>query len=94
MIGRDSRTGHPSARTVRRDRRSCDPNRQPPTELTGVPVGRRAGLPNGGAGAVERATTANACRSRTHEWVDGFRTCHVNRASTSDSGRRAHRRNI
>src|SRR5512135_207365 len=61
MAGCDARPGYPLDRTVRRDRRSCDPFRTAPPWPAETTLRRRAGVPGGGAGAAgcpQRASLA------------------------------------
>src|ERR1700746_3046976 len=59
MAGCDARPGYPPDRTVRRDRRSCDPVRPAPPWPAEAIVGRRAGVPGGGSGAAGRPVGAS-----------------------------------
>src|SRR5262249_48811177 len=54
MIGCDSRPGCPPDRTVRGDRRPCDPVRTAPARAAETADRRRAGVPGRGPGAAGR----------------------------------------
>ena len=67
MAGCDARPGYPLDRTVRGDRRPCDPFGRVPPWPAEAAVGRRAGVPGGGAGAAgcpQRASLAAAADGR------------------------------
>ena len=58
MAGCDARPGYPLDRTVRGDRRPCDPFGRVPPWPAEAAVRRRAGVPGGGAGAAGRPQRA------------------------------------